>query len=371
MFQAPRALFLTGDESSCCLWRVWSPCAELQRRGYRAEWAHKDDALKVLPLVAGGAFDAIITPRIVWPSEGVGDNWIRTIHKAGLAWIYEIDDDVYSPRIVNRQMRLFDSERAKGETQLEWERQERIRLLAQCDGVTVSTERLATIVRRFAPDHIPVRVTPNAIDAKWFRETLKGCSRIPELRGHLTIGWAGGTREDVDVIPLAAAWSVLANKYPDVRFVVQGHIPQILADSVPKDQRVTLPWLPLEEYPRAMLNIDIGCCVVAPMVFNTSKSAIKWYEFTLAGAACVVSSTVYGREVTDGVNALVADSAEQLVDALSRLIEDQAYRRRIRRNARRAVMAEHSLQTQWWRWISGWTEILENFNSRPRIALPA
>lgn len=369
--QPPRVLALCGDETACSLWRVWSPFAELERHGVIAEWCHKDDSDKVLPLVANGRYDAIVTPRIVWPSAGVGDLWVKTIHKAGLAFIYECDDDVWSPRIVDRQYRLFESERLKGREQLEWERQERIRLLSQADGVTVSTERLATIVRRFAPDHVPVMVTPNAIDAKWFRETLKGCSRIPELRGHLTIGWAGGTREDVDVIPLAAAWSVLARRFPDVRFVVQGHIPQILADAVPKSQRVTLPWLPLEEYPRALLNIDIGCCQVAPNVFNTSKSAIAWYQYSLAGAACVVSSTVYGREVTDGVNALVADSAEQLVDALSRLIEDQALRRRIRRNARRAVMAEHSLQTQWWRWLEAWSVIVQNFNSRPRIALPA
>jgi glycosyltransferase involved in cell wall biosynthesis len=92
---------------------------------------------------------------------------------------------------------------------------------------------------------------------------------------------------------------------------------------------------------------------------------------SLAGAACVVSSMVYGREVTDGVNALVADSAEQLTDALSRLIEDDKLRRRIRRNARRTVMAEHSLQTQWWRWLEAYSVIVQNFASKPRIALPA
>ena len=31
----PRVLALFGDETGCVLWRVWSPYAELERRGYR------------------------------------------------------------------------------------------------------------------------------------------------------------------------------------------------------------------------------------------------------------------------------------------------------------------------------------------------
>ncbi len=127
---------------------------------------------------------------------------------------------------------------------------------------------------------------------------------------------------------------------------------------------MTLPWLPVEEYPRALLNIDIGCCSVAPLLFNTAKSCIKWYEMTLAGAACVVSPTLYGREVTDGDNALVAETAEQWVAQLSRLIEDAEFRRTIQRNARRTVMTEHSLEQNWWRWPSAWATMLDQFRAK-------
>lgn len=360
----PRVLAILGDETGCSMWRVWQPFAELERRGFVAEWCHKDDSDKVLPLVASGRYDLIVTPRIVWPTEGLGERWINVIHKAGLCWVYEVDDDVYSPNIVQRQTRLFESERLKGATQLEWERKERINLLAQCDGVTVSSQRLATIVRAHAPETTPVMVVPNAIDARWFKSTLRGCGRIPELEGKLTIGWAGGTREDADLAPLIEAWGVLARRYPDLHFVVQGHISQALADAVPQDRRVTLPWLPLPEYPRGLLNVDIGCCSVAPMVFNTAKSCIKWYEMTLAGAACVVSKTLYGREVTDGEDALVAESAEEWTEALSRLVEDEHLRRTVQRNARRTVMTEHSLEANWQNWPIAWAEMLEQFHEK-------
>lgn len=367
--RAPRALALVGDETGCSLWRVWQPFAELQRRGFIAEWCHKDKSDKVLPLVAAGRYDAVITPRIVWPVEGIGETWVNAIHKAGLAWLYEVDDDVFSPRIVDRQMRIFPAEAAKGAEQLEWERKERIRMLTVSDGVTVSSQRLATIVRQYTPETTPVYCIPNAIDAKWFKSTLRGIGRIPELEGKLTIGWAGGAREEADLTSLAQAWTIIAQRYPDVQFVIQGHMSGALYHSIPAEQRHTLPWLELHEYPRALINIDIGCCIVAPFVFNSSKTAIKWYEMTLAGAACVVSPTLYGPEVTDGENALVADSVEELVLALSRLIEDAELRRTIQRNARRAVMEHHSLENNWWRWPEAWSDAITRFRAKPRLIL--
>jgi glycosyltransferase involved in cell wall biosynthesis len=345
------------------MWRVWAPFAELTRRGFIADWCHKEESMKVLPLIASGRYDAVLTPRIVWPIKDIGEKWVNSIHNAGLAWLYEIDDDVFSPAIIPRQTKLFAEEAAKGYDQLEWERNERIRLLAICDGVTVTTRRLKTMIGQYAPE-APVYVVPNAIDVAWFKLVLRGIGRVPELEGKLTIGWAGGTREDVDLLVLGKAWTVLAEKYPHVMFVAQGHLSSVLADAVPKERRLLLPWLPLDEYPRALVNIDIGCCVVAPMVFNSSKSCIKWYEMTLAGAACVVSPMVYGNEVTDGVDALVASSVDEWIEKLSILVESEELRRSVAREARRTVVTEHSLQNNVLAWPEAWKEAIEAFHDK-------
>lgn len=318
----------------------------------------------ILPMVAHGRYDAVITPRIVWPVKDVGEKWLDSIHKANLAWIYEVDDDVFTTRIVDRQARLFKSEAEKGKDQLEWERLERIKLLSQADGVTVSSQRLATIVKGVAPENIPVYVIPNAIDAEWWKQMLRGYARLPELRDKLTIGWAGGTRDEIDLKEMAKAWGIIAERYPDVHFVAQGYITETLANAVPQHRRSTLPWCDLSEYPRAMLNFDIGCCTVAPLLFNSSKTAIKWYEMTLGGAVCVVSPMVYGREVTPGVNALVAETVDEWVTALSSLIESEELRRSLYREARRTIMKEHSLANNWWRWPEAWSDAIERFQEK-------
>jgi glycosyltransferase involved in cell wall biosynthesis len=360
---APRVLALTGDETGSMMWRIWQPYAELRSRGFVAHSVPTKESEQFLPLLANGYYDAIVTPRIAWP-DNAGLPWRSAVRKAGICWVYEVDDDVYSPSIVGRQYRIFPKEHAKGLEGLERDRLDRIAVLQQCDAITVTGQRLATIVRMHAPEETPVYVVPNAIDARWFRSTLRGIKRLPELEGKLTIGWCGGTRDLEDLNDVAAAWKIIAERYPDVHFVVQGFIPAVLDEAVPAHRRSTLPWLELVEYPRGLLNIDIGCCAVAPTVFNTAKSCIKWYEFTLAGAPCVVSETLYGREVTDGQDGLVARNVFEWVQNLSLLIEDESVRRRMADNARTTVMTHHSLDNNWWNWPEAYALAVDHFREK-------
>lgn len=363
----PRVLAIIGEPNGCSLWRTFSPFRALQERGFFAHWKLKDDPELVsqyftdrLPF----AFDAVLLPRLSWSDWDVGDRYIRALHKAGMAVIYEVDDDAFSPGIVGRQYTVHDQERAKGWDQLEQDRLDRIHVLQQVDGVTVTNRRLATIIRQYTDK--PVEIVPNAIDTQWFRTVLHGVKRaVPPL----TIGWVGGARYTEDLTPVAQAWGRIAKRYPDVRFVLQGHISEALADAVPEDRLHAFRWQPLETYPQPMLNVDIGCCAVAPKLFNTAKTPIKLWEMTMAGAVCVVSPTLYGPVVTDGEDALIAETVDEWEAALARLIDDQALRRALWRNQRRRVAREHSMQVNWWRWPAAWQSIIEQFRVRPRLAV--
>lgn len=364
---APRVLALYGDETGCTLWRVWSPFSELQRRGVFAHFKHKNDPETISTEFVSKLpfhFDAVILPRMAWLDHAQARHWINTLHRTGLCVIYEADDDFFSPGIVGRQYAVHDSERAKGYDQLEQDRLARIYLAQLCDGITVSNRRLATIVQQYTDK--PVQVVPNAIDTRWWRATLRGARRVVPP---LTIGWAGGARYPEDLANVAEAWSRLARRYPEVTFVVQGHMAEVLIDAVPKDRCRRLGWLPLEEYPRAMLNVDIACCAVAPKLFNTAKTPIKLWEFTMSGAVCVVSPTLYGPVTQDGEDALVAETADEWESALSQLIVNRDLRRKLWRNQRRRVAAEHSMDANWWRWPLAWSNIIEATRARPRLVL--
>jgi glycosyltransferase involved in cell wall biosynthesis len=361
----PRILALIGDRSGCTLWRVWQPFAEVQRHGVFAHWIDRASAefsqtnlLQKLP----ANFDAVLLPRVYFHQRAEAVHFVDRFHGVGLDVFVEVDDDIYSPAIVERAYATQDSEHAKGLAQLEAERQARIDVLKLCDGVTVSSRRLATIVS--AHTDAPVEVVPNAIDTRWFRQILHGA---PRLIPPLTIGWAGGARYGEDLAAVAEAWRNIARRYPEVTFVVQGHMADILVEAIPADRCRRVPWLPLEYYPRALRNIDIGCASVAPKLFNTAKTPIKVWEYACAGIPTVASPTLYGPVITDGEDGLLAETAAEWEAALARLIEDPALRQTLWRAQRRRIALTHSLEQNWHRWPNAWTRLL-NRPSRPLLA---
>jgi hypothetical protein len=354
--ELPRALVLLGDsENNQAWWRARWPAEQLTRRGYVVDWTTYDAIDRMQYLIASGRYNMLVTPRFTFTSPQAAHLWRQNLDRDRLTWIYEADDDIWSPGIVDHQLRLFEQAREVGEAQLEWQRRERIRMLRDCDGVTVSNDALAFVVRRFT--HKPVRVVPNRISVEWFRAMLVGHRRtVPPL----TVGWSGGARDGADLEAVAEAWGSLAKRFPHLRFVVQGDPnARTLRDAVPDDRVTFLPWVGISEHPATLLNVDIACCSVADNAWNRCKSPNKWAEFSLAGAACVVSHVLYAPIVEDGSTALVAETATEWEAAIARLVEHANLRQAINQNAQRAIEAEHSIEKTWWRWMWAWAQLLE------------
>jgi len=359
-----RVLAMTGEMDGCTLHRVLLPITELQRQGYQGvEWGPRlDDRLALVV----GQFDAVILPRLHWPmsERHKSERWFGALHKAGKAIIYECDDDMFSEDFIRRIMwkDLYTREYAE-------ERRECLTYaLKMSDGVTVSCQRLATMVRQITDK--PVKVVPNYIDFRWFKRLQKKAMRI--VPG-LTIGWAGSFRPDSDIEAMAEAWGRVARKHPEVTFVIQGRDLKIIYDHVPAKQVLQLEWLPIEKYPAALKNIDIGCCSLADTKFNRAKTFLKALEYGASGAAVVATPTVYNQLIEGGVDGLFAETVGEWEDALNALIEDYDLRRRLSRALLAKVRKHHNLETQAWRWIQAWDEIIGDFRWRQnhRILLPS
>lgn len=355
---APSILALVGrDRTGPDLWRVLQPITALEKAGYPCGWDVKDNALigQIAPV-----FDGYLLPRISWPpaQRRIAEAWFASIRRAGKLAIYDADDDIFTAAETQRRVELAWTE-GKSYEQLEAERFERIWAMQQCDGVTVSTQRLATIVRSFTSK--PVIVVGNAIDLVWFRSVVRQTRRqIPGL----TIGWAGGRRHDRDVEIMAAAWGRIASRYPDVRFVVQGHVPPVILEQVGRDRLAILPWMQLERYPSGLAQIDIGCAAAADTPFNRAKSNIKAMEYAAAGAAVVASPTLYAGLVDHGRSGFIATSASDWESALSTLVEQHATRKIMARRLLKHVERKFSLRENLWRWPQAWQQIAEAARGR-------
>ena len=346
--QARTLYIVDRDDTNQGTWRTVWPCLQAAAHGGIADWVN----IEGLPSIAGwldaGRYNVVITPRF-------NAQWRN---REGLTWLYECDDDLFTDAFVARQVEVFGHPLAE----VEEARQGRLQVLQECDGIMVSREPLAAVVRQYTDK--PILVVPNAIDVGWFRARLRNRDRIlPPL----TIGWSGASRELADFEQIAAAWHTIARRYPAVRFVVQGNAhAHPLINAVPADRLTILPWTTVDQHPATLLNIDIACCGVADTTWNLSKSPNKWLEASLAGSASVVSQTLYGEYVEHGETGLVAASASDWESSLAWLIDNENDRVRLNMNAQRVVETEHSIERQWWRWPHAWGLLRQAAQSNAR-----
>jgi glycosyltransferase involved in cell wall biosynthesis len=346
----PRLLALVGDDSGCSMWRAWQPVRCLRLHGYPCDWvATRDPGLLTAPF----RYDAVLLCRQAWGREHRrgAKAMLARWKAAGLRLFFEADDDLFTPFVTEQQLGRVNPEKTRA--QLEADREAALWVLSKVDGVTVSTQYLASTVRRYTD--APVAVVPNAIDAEWFAERQRN---VPRPVPGPTIGWAGGNRPDADLAAMAEAWGRIAARFPDVTFRVVGHQPPVLAAHVPEDRLHRTEWLPLHDYPRALVGLDIGCCPLEWTPFNRSKTPIKAWEYALSGAAVVASPTVYGNVIRHGRNGHLAATANEWEHALAYLLERPANRAMQAANLRRDVLEKWSLRANYWRWPYAWNRLL-------------
>jgi glycosyltransferase involved in cell wall biosynthesis len=348
----PPVLFLSQRPShGDAHWRMVRPYVRLKEAGVDAAicWLGPD----MMPTAPVAGRVVVLQRVIVGGSEDAARIWVQRLRDAGaLAVVFEIDDDELTGANIDHlaaTQPISQADRAE----LERQREALILTLRACDGATVSTDPLADVVRRYTDR--PVITVPNAIDVEWFRNRLAPRAAWAE---YLTIGWAGWRRPDVDLAPMAEAWARIARRYPDVRFVVAGHQPDVIyRQDIDLDRIIRLPIAALDDYP-TMHQVTIGCCAVADSPFSRCKSNIKLWEYVLAGAAVVGTPLLYGDCMIPWHHA-VAETTDQWETALSVLIEHADYRRLARHDLRAHVLAEHSLTDSLDRWANAYGAIVE------------
>ena len=338
----PRVLAALAERNACALYRTWMPLAALAAHGWDARWIPQDE-LGVGHLEGA---DLLVLPRLGAPLDATL-RLAEDARRAGCALVYECDDDLWRIPRENPDA----ARNAGGESGLD-------DLLRVCAAATTTTQTLAARIREEAGWDLPVHVLPNAVDARIWRDA--GAGRTDR---RLTVGVQGGDSHARDWAPLAEAWRVVAGKHPEVRLLCAGFVPPGF-EAVPG--LCTAPFQPIERYPALVAEIDVACCPLADTPFNACKSPIKWFESALAGAACVVSETVYGpavRETGPGTALVVPKERDRdpgaWAEALLRLVEDAELRRRLQRKGRAAVLRRWEISHRWRDWARAYRAIAE------------
>lgn len=205
-----------------------------------------------------------------------------------------------------------------------------------CEGITVSTERLAQVYREKGAKN--VHVFPNSIipeDYKYF-----DLAEPKEVR----IFWQGGWSHAPDWFRITEPLAEVLRENPNAKFVIWGWVPPWLKKALPEHQLEVHDWAPYEQYKiiRPNLNIHINLCPLEDNRFNECKSNIKWYEASLGPRPEVTLAAnvpPYSDEMEDGNTGLLYSNPTEFKEKLTLLIRNRELRLTLAHRAQEWVLA--------------------------------
>lgn len=306
---------------------------------------------------------------------------VRFLQAAGKAVVIEVDDDFQTIDPANIAFRTVHP---KYSPERNWQ------ILAEAcrlaDMVTVTTPALAARYGR----HGRVRVIPNMVPSSYLHV-------LPDPHDGIRVGWTGTIDthpRDLQVTRGAVARTLRRH---DLRFHLIGSgryrprdpvsgleyiDPATGAPLEVVDDRLvaalgladgqgfahTGGWLPLEKYPKAVAELDIGVVPLEAGAFNEAKSYLKGLEFAAVGRPFIATPTGPYRELAAGGIGLLAGRPREWEQHLDRLIRDEDYRLELGDANRRKVAAGHVIENNLGRWIDAWVASLEHAARRRRVS---
>jgi hypothetical protein len=268
----------------------------------------------------GHGYDAVVFPRVVPPEA-----WplLLALAEDGVRVGLDVDDALHLIPDWSPVKRLFCDN-----TLVSFEHAVR-----RCDVLSVSTRPLAEALGRR-----DARVCPNLVDPAL-------AARRPARAHEKRVVWAGHNSHAHDLDEAVLGLELLARRGWELIFF--GYCPPAVKEHL---NPFVLPAVPLADYHRvlAWLRPDAAVCPLSvreeDLPFNRCKSPIKFYEFTYAGAACVVQGIPpYGCGDVHGGHALVVGGDYGWEDA-ARFLDELGYlgRRNAAEGAMRHVSQHHS-----------------------------
>ncbi|MEU1272962.1 glycosyltransferase family 4 protein [Streptomyces sp. NPDC005799] len=302
-----------ADNAGCGYYRAELPMRALANLGYATRHATR------LPQPVRHNRDTIIIgQRVCDPNPSM--MW-QLLASEGRKLIYEIDDDLFN---IDHRSPAAHQYYARPEI-----RDNIIRNIEAAAAVTVTTEPLADIVRRWNPT---VHVIPNAVP-DWLLD-----HQPPQpADGTITIGWGGSATHQMDWDHTGQQIRRFLTRNPNAELHCIGND---YGTYLKAPRRRFTRWLPSVENYFRVIDYTIGLCPLLPHVFNTGKSPVKALEAAALGIPVVASAVrPYEDFVQHGVTGFLVHRDHEWAQHLRALVYEPAMRQEIgvaaREHARR------------------------------------
>lgn len=247
--------------------------------------------------------DMVVIQRQVHP---MWNEIIKKGHENGCRYVYELDDDIFNIPSGHAHYNALVEAAASA-----------MNVMAQCDGVVVSTDPLAEQLKRMM--NIDAIVRPN------FIEEPRGV--IPERGGPVKIGFAGSPFHAIDFTgQVVRALLDTKRKYGDrIELVFYGFMPDEFLG-----MGTFIPFGQVKSHMETLrsLRFDIGIAPCRDNAFNRSKSNLKYLEYSINKTVTIASDVYpYRSTIQPGYGRIVRNKKDDWRLALSRMIEDEDLRK--------------------------------------------
>jgi glycosyltransferase involved in cell wall biosynthesis len=293
--------------------------------------------------------DIIIVQRTAVSDEQIAHRLIGRCKKKKIRIVYEIDDYLLKTPAAH-----IESNQYAG-----FVRCARI-FSKHADMVTVPTEPLQNHLMKLNPN---VRVIPNALDEDLWLPTKQRAFSAPDSEGKLRILYMGTRTHQNDLLVVEGAIKRIIAEYGEqVVLDIVGVVPKEFGS----DWLNIIP-IPNDDYPhfvrwlRENVRWAIGIAPLKYTEFNRCKSPIKFLDYSALGLASICSNLApYQGIIENGINGMLADNATaSWYHCIKSLIENEALRINVARQAYKNLEENYTLQTQGHRWHAALVELLE------------
>lgn len=369
-----KILGIERDDGATNNYRIMQPLYKLMEHGM----ANVCTAREGIELNQDHALAKALESDIIVFHRPQSENWfkfIKVCNKYGKTVVADYDDDPFNTSPLNpfyqwigteevffrhpdgREEALWSGDPESGSRYINIEDNIRRRDLFRAsfrnaDLVSCTTDILAEKLRTINPN---VVVLPNLMDFNQY-------PKIELVKRNIRIGWQGGASHYEDLFMIHDAIGEILKKYPNVTFVYSGDMKLYgKLRNFPIDRVEAHTWVNYEVYPYklACLNLDIGLCPVVENEFNRNKSAIKYFEYSITGAASIASDwPPYSPCITQGKDGLLV-KPDQWFSAMEELILDTEKRKKLAANAYENVYQNYNADKKAHLWLDAYEKVLK------------
>lgn len=217
--------------------------------------------------------------------------------------------------------------------------------------VTVTTPELKNVYNSLQPD---ITVLPNAIDLSLWEESQTTGEEV-------VIGYAGSPTHEKDLMSIKEALERVLEKRKHVSLKFMNYVPAAFLEDFRGRITHVKGETSYKKFAKTLptLGFDIGIAPLVDIPFNKSKSDCKWLEYS-AMAIPTVASRIgpYRKRTIHGKTALLCRDVDEWEEALLRLVDDEAERKKIGRAAHQYVLENCTFDATISLWESAYTQLL-------------